>query len=190
MKKVFAVSAAIGVLCITASATAAPVEWSTASGGNGHWYELVVSSSSLTWYEAKTAAEAKGGYLVTVTSQAETDFIVSELGGEAIRLAWLGAYQDRNDPAYSEPSGGWKWITGEPWVYTNWESRSHEPNNVNDREEWMDFHGEPWTPGSWADIPSDSPNHHKYVTEYVPEPGSALLVVIASLGMVSGRWRT
>ena len=29
-------------------------------------------------------------------------------------------FQDLNDPMYSEPGGGWKWITGEPWVYTNW----------------------------------------------------------------------
>lgn len=178
MKRLYAVSAVAAVLFVTSSATAAPIQWGSASGGNDHWYELVVSSTVLTWHEAKSAAEAAGGYLVTVTSQAETDFIVSAFGAQDIQLAWLGAYQDRNDPAYSEPSGGWKWITGEPWLYTNWEPASHEPNNSKGIEDWIDFHGDsPSVVGSWADIPSDSAGHFKYMVEYVPEPHALLLLI-------------
>ena len=146
------------------AAQASEVQWKTADGGNGHWYELVVSPTSLTSYEAKAAAEARGGYLVTVTSQAETGFLVSAIGGEDIKCAWLGAYQDRTDPAYTEPAGGWKWITGEPWNYTNWCPVSGEPNNVGGSEEWANFHGD-FATGVWCDISWNQPNQFKYVME-------------------------
>jgi hypothetical protein len=32
---------------------------------------------------------------------------------------WIGGYQDSNA---SEPEGGWNWVTGEPWIYTNWQT--------------------------------------------------------------------
>ena len=40
---------------------------------------------------------------------------------------WIGFYQDLNDPNYSEPSGGWKWIDGTPLSYSNW--AANEPND-------------------------------------------------------------
>ena len=72
---------------------------------NGHYYEFV-SASGITWDAAKTAAEARtlyglNGYLVTVTSAAENDFIYPKLGGNG----WMGA-----SDAASE--GIWKWVTG------------------------------------------------------------------------------
>jgi hypothetical protein len=41
--------------------------------------------------------------------------------------AWIGAYQNTTAPDYSEPGGGWRWVTGEPWSYTNW--RTNEPSD-------------------------------------------------------------
>ena len=32
----------------------------------------------------------------------------------------LGGFQDRSAADYSEPAGGWKWVTGEPWSWTGW----------------------------------------------------------------------
>ena len=67
------------VLAVTAS-TAAPVQWTVASGGNGHWYEFVFAQSGFTFGQARAASLAAShmgmqGYLATVTSQAENDFI-------------------------------------------------------------------------------------------------------------------
>jgi hypothetical protein len=172
-----------------AVATAEPVQWRAEDGGNGHWYELVVSPTVLTFYDAEAAAEARDGYLVTVTSQAETNFIVAALGGNNIKCAWLGAYQDRTDPAYSEPAGGWKWITGELWSYTDWCPVSGEPNNVGGHEEWANFHGD-FSTGVWCDITWNQPNQFKYVMERsVPEPGSMLMLLTGAVGLLAYAWR-
>jgi len=59
-----------------------------------------------------------------------------------------------------EPDGGWQWITGEPWVYTNWDIG--EPNNDyqgdfgkepnHQSEERLHFK----TDGAhWNDLPND-----------------------------------
>ena len=126
---------------------------------------------------------------MTVTSQAETDFLLSALGASEIQHAWTGAYQDRNAPEYSEPGGGWKWITGELWDYTNWEPASGEPNNVGGIEDYVDFHGaSPSVPGSWADVRSDPPgNHYKYVIEAVPEPSSIFILALSGCALMRRR---
>ncbi len=70
----------------------------------GHYYEYVTSSQA--WDPAKTAAAGRSyfglqGYLATVTSQAENDFILGKLGGDA----WIGAADNGHE---SE----WYWVTG------------------------------------------------------------------------------
>ena len=117
---------------------------------NGHYYELVtVAVAALNWSEARDAAAAMNfngmqGYLATVTSQAENDFIVNNISApdvEDLRI-WIGGFQA---PGSLEPDQGWQWITGETWAYTNW--NDGEPNNSNgdegcleydDSEQWND----------------------------------------------------
>jgi hypothetical protein len=126
------------------------VQWRVEDGGNGHWYRLVFDGHP-SWTEAKQLAEQLGGYLATLTSKSEND-----LGGVLSRGATamlLGGFQDRASQDYSEPAGGWRWITGEPWTFTNW--GSGEPNDANNG------HGDPgedylssWTGGQgfrWGD---------------------------------------
>ncbi len=56
----------------TCPALAASVQWPA----NGHWYEAVaVGPSGITWADAKTAAEAQGGYLASIASDAENLFV-------------------------------------------------------------------------------------------------------------------
>lgn len=73
--------------------------------GTGHYYEFV-QHSLITWTDAKVAAEGRylsgmQGYLATITSQEENDFITSKIQGEA----WIGA-----SDAASERT--WRWVTG------------------------------------------------------------------------------
>ncbi len=108
-------------------ALAVPVQWTVASGGNGHFYESVASSNSLSWNGADAAATMAGGYLVTVTSAAEQAFLES-LSKPS------GAYWAGGQDLASE--GTWKWVTGpeagDLFIYTNW--FAGEPNNSNNED--------------------------------------------------------
>ncbi len=96
-------------------------------------------ADKISWEEARDAAAASAyqvtpgvflqGHLATVTSEAENAWLVANLYQVLgyLHAAWLGAYQDTGAPDYSEPDGGWTWITGEEWSYTNW--YSGEPND-------------------------------------------------------------
>ncbi|MGB1450078.1 MAG: thrombospondin type 3 repeat-containing protein, partial [Flavobacteriaceae bacterium] len=76
---------------------------------NGHSYFIL--EESYTWENAKTIIDQiNGAYMGIVSSQGEKDFLTSRSVGEV----WIGLYQDLNDPNYSEPSGGWKWVNGTP----------------------------------------------------------------------------
>ena len=74
----------------------------------------------MSWHDAKAYCESLGGYLATITSQEENDFIYSNLANNSPQVSWLGATDE-------EEEGVWKWVTGETWSYTNW--YSGEPNN-------------------------------------------------------------
>jgi hypothetical protein len=73
-----------------------------------------------TWAGAEAACETDGGYLATVTSDAENKTIVStaKFGGTRT-LVWLGGTDDRSDTDASGP-GTYRWITLEPWLYVKW----------------------------------------------------------------------
>ncbi len=88
---------------------------------NGHSYRVVFAVNP-TWFQARDAASAMtlngtNGYLATFVTRAEQEFVISHLGGGAyLNQLWLGGYQDSSASGYSEPYGGWRWITDEPWL--------------------------------------------------------------------------
>ena len=125
----------------------------------GHYYEFV--SGSHTWSEAKAAAETSShegltGYLATITSQAENDFIASNFdithwGG------WIGASD-------AETDGIWKWVTGPEAGTVFWDNGTAvgynnfsptEPNNsLGNTEDYA--HIWAWVYGAWNDLPDDA----------------------------------
>jgi len=116
---------------------------------NGHWYEVVVVPGGISWLDAQAAALDKGGYLATLTSAEENDHVFSlsvaalgawivDVDGYQMNGPWLGGYQDRTADDYSETSGGWRWVTGEPWGYTSW--LPGQPDNVAE-EDYLLFWG-------------------------------------------------
>ena len=112
--------------------------WAIEDGGNGHVYEHVERGHA--WIDASKAANSKtlggtNGHLATLTNQGEFSFVVGSLGASN---AWLGGYQDIQAPDFSEPSGGWRWITDELWDFTRW--NGGEPNG--DRESFLVTNGQ------------------------------------------------
>jgi flagellin-like hook-associated protein FlgL len=75
-------------------------------------------SGSFSWNEANTDAQSHFGHLATVENDDRWSEIVSQLGPDAAKRAWLGAYQASG----TEPSDGWTWVTGEPVSNSRWKA--------------------------------------------------------------------
>ncbi len=180
------------------------VQWTVASGGNGHWYEAVPVTEALAWPDANAAAQAKGGYLVDILSAEENAFVFGLIDDPAYWIEaffdtdipfvdgpWIGAHQTDFS---NEPGGNFIWSSdGSPVGYTSWHPGN--PDNFGANEHHVSF----FTFGShdrsslWND--SDGIHRHAYIVEYDSKPktpvpdagGTAALVAIAlgGLGMVS-----
>jgi hypothetical protein len=138
---------------------------------NGHYYEAISVSNGISWFDARDVATGRSylgrrGHLATLTSAAEVQFVLTNFPAADSGQYWLGGYQDRNAPDYTEPSGGWRWVTGEPWSYTNWSAS--QPDNFNNTEDALHFfnHSGAWNDGTGTvALPG-------YVVEYeyTPQP--------------------
>jgi hypothetical protein len=113
---------------------------------NGHYY-VVIRDRTFTWAEAAARASFmwlgdRQGQLVSIETAAEQTWIGETLGWD---YYWVGARQDRGDPAYGEPADGWRWVSGEPVAYSNWSV--NEPNEFTEGENWMSV----FPDGVWND---------------------------------------
>ncbi len=162
--------------------------WDPAAGGNGHYYETV--AANLSWTDAKAAAEARGGYLATITSEEENNFVFSLTTPEPYG-PWLGGYQTDK---LNEPAGHWAWVTGEPFSYTAWVQRvPNQPDNWNDNEDYLHYTSIAGPAPVWNDIRIDGEDLiTSYIVEYnvspVPEPWQYGLVSASLLGSFA-LWR-
>ena len=116
----FRTTAAALALITSSTAMAQAVEWKVEDGGNGHWYVFQPRVSNRNWYQWRSLAESTGAHLATITSVAENTFITQTVLASAPTVcgfggahAYLGGYQDAGS---AEPTDGWKWVTGEPFV--------------------------------------------------------------------------
>ena len=109
-------------------AESTPVQWEIASGGNGHFYNVILVGTPLSWNDARSAAKTIGSNwdLVTITSSSENDFVKSlfvndpsffntfAFSGVGNRSGpWIGAFDVFG-------STNFKWVTGESVVFTDW----------------------------------------------------------------------
>lgn len=110
---------------------------------NGHTYLLVTDAVKPT--EAELLCQNMGGHLVTITSQAENNFLKG-LFAEKSQEGYILGGTDR------VTEGQWQWMTGEAWTFSDWNSPP-EPNDGIGRGEdyvfaardhgwkWVDFFG-------------------------------------------------
>lgn len=134
---------------------------------NGHYYKIVKSSSGITWTDANISAmrmkyKSARGHLATITSMQENEFLLNRiLDDRIIYTYWLGGYQQNGS---AEPSGGWRWVTGEKWVFTNW--APNEPSNGSNREDTLEMRPD----GLWNDRYGNEWNSRiGYIVEFEPK---------------------
>lgn len=154
----------------------------------GHLYEYV--SSTLNWNNAKTAAEGRTkygatGYLATITSQAENDFVAARLSN----AGWMGASDVTSE-------GVWKWVVGPesgttfsngnspsmsaaPGQYQNW--NTGEPNDSGGEDCGQFLSG---GSGKWNDLHCSNTTLPGYVVEY-GSPSSPLSIASADISITT-----
>lgn len=169
----------------------------------GHFYRFV-TKSGIQWTTAKAEAESDAmmyfglrGYLATVTSQVESDFIRLKTKG----VGWIGA----SDAA---AEGEWRWVTGPEGLedggkgrlfwnkgpiagqFTNW--NAGEPNDCcssapheEDYAHITFFPNDPNSSYKWNDLPNNSttPDYVPagYLIEFGGMPGDPNVELSATL---------
>lgn len=156
----------------------------------GHYYEYVSYSSS--WTEAKANADTKTmeglqGYLATITSEEENNFLMEKIQADA----WIGA----SDAAVE---GEWRWVTGPegtedsgngrqfyqgdgytgsaiPGEYNKWNGPAlgtgNEPNDSGSNEDAGQMYST--NNGTWNDLPHTDTELDGYLLEYGGMEGDA-----------------
>lgn len=108
---------------------------------NGHWYKVIQDNGISDWNAALQYCNAQNGYLATITSAEENDFLYSYITQEGYSSAYFGL-----SDAASE--GEWTWNNGEEVSYTNW--HRNEPNSENSNEDYALFYYK-YSDGTWND---------------------------------------
>ncbi|MBN2457426.1 MAG: PEP-CTERM sorting domain-containing protein [Sedimentisphaerales bacterium] len=175
------------LICLSGMCKTTMVEWSIDDGGNGHFYEAVLATDGIDWESANVAEIEAGGYLATLTSAAENAFAF-DLVKDDINF-WHGVPNSHN-PSFiywegpwlggvREPDGTWGWVTGEPFIYTNW--APGEPTDVPAADRLAFFgYGSIANP-EWNDDKHGESSYKGYIVEYIPEPTTFLLLGLGAV---------
>lgn len=112
---------------------------------NGHYYQLIEVDKA--WEEAVAYCQELGGYMATISSDEENEFLYEMLQESPYSDAYFG-YTDVQE------EGVWKWVNGEETTYTNWQDG--EPNDENGIEEYAMFYhmtgNSRWNDGSFQGV--------------------------------------
>ena len=137
-----------------------------------------IIQGSYTWQQAKADAEARGGRMAVLNTQAKIDEANAFLTASGTQADLFIGLTDSGD------EGHWRWITEEPISSVNWNSATNEPNNGNGngsedgaqvRWSWN------W---AWNDCPV-SAFTLGYLLEF-PDPKSVLTVTTPTHGAITG----
>ena len=129
------IMAAGEIVCLVVGwAGAQPEPWQHPDG-TIHYYHALAAPGGVTWFAARDLALDNGGYLATLTSQTENDFVFGLVDSSIYwhqrpgSGLWAGPWLGGSQPVGSvEPDSGWLWIDDEPFAFTNWPPG--EPDNA------------------------------------------------------------
>ncbi|MEY3229948.1 MAG: hypothetical protein RL689_35 [Planctomycetota bacterium] len=162
--------------------------WTAAEGGDGRRYEVVTSTSPLTWTQARDAAVMRGGRLAELSGPEQASVVsrnvlaredvwtqgFSEFGTADFRGPWIGAR--RQDAHTHDHASGWEWLGGAPWSFADWSPSAGSTNFmagydhavlVGEWQGWMVGDGSP----KWMPTPDSGYGRvQSYVVEYPPAP--------------------
>ena len=198
MKKQLSIIGSLIFAMTIMAAQAQALSWSSTFAPTGTQYAIV--NNFLSWESAKTEATAAGGWLATITSEAENDFVLglglmnfadySTFGTEYMYSFgyWIGGSR-------AGTSGDFTWENGEGTFpetvsstpYTNW-LKPYDPNGqmyVSYAQRTLLSTGE--VEVGWVD--DNSPTgfiYTGYIIERaaVPEPGTMLLFGTGIAGII------
>lgn len=137
---------------------------------DGRTYEAILTWSG-SWGDAEADAKRRGGRLVSITSEAENNFVF-DLIRHDLRLwnmykdgqafgPWIGLHQP---PGAPEPDGGWAWVGGEPVTFKKFSDG--QPNNFGGNADVVRFHNHVHEPAPfWDDASTDRSSARGYVME-------------------------
>jgi len=181
---------------------------------NGHWYAVVdervtweeakaraesLIDERVTWEEAKARAESlirrrKRGHLATLTSAEETHWVQENvLPRVQIRSSlWMGGFQSGGP----EPAGGWRWVTGEAWEWSDW--YPGEPSNTHGKEHCLELIGRDHADyhrrvgksplGLWLWNDREGSARRAFIVEFEPMPVKPNAVRNPNNGHLGWRW--
>jgi len=141
--------------------------------GTGHYYQAISVPGGISWTDAQADAAARGGYLATITSDAENEFVFALVDGVSYwhqlpdpnnHGPWLGGFR-------YEVDGDFFWVTGEEFSYTAW--FAGEPTGgywLGQPENYLQYSSAKNTRApTWNDMINDAPAEYAiygYVVEY------------------------
>ena len=163
------------------------------NSANGHYYKIV-NDDEISFADAITAAEGStynglSGYLVSITSEAENNFLNAKVN----QNAWIGGSDKASltSNSHSVTEGTWEWISGPDngktffcqvaisgkanaadsdctvatgYSYNNW--RNAEPNDHSSNTTGEEDCAHMRSDGEWNDFPCDTTDVDYYIIEY------------------------